>query len=63
MNSPMQGQPETVSYRPQSDRDTKVGEETEVTESSSDEKSKAVQKPMEERRISFFFLKEAMAGK
>lgn len=55
MNSPMQGQPETVSYRPQRDRDTKVGEETEVTESSSDEKSKAVQKPMEERRISFFF--------
>lgn len=62
MNSPMEGQPETVRYRPQRDRDNKLGEEAEVTESSRDGKSKAVQKPMEERRI-FFFLKEAMAGK
>lgn len=55
MNSPMQDQPETVSYRPQRDRDTKVGEETEVTEGSRDAHGG-------EENI-FFFLKEAMAGK
>lgn len=61
MSSPMEGQPETVRYRPQRDHDTKVGEETKSLRVAEMERAKQCRNPW--RRGEFFFLKEAMAGK